>query len=101
MDCDGKSALDSSITALALFSSDPGKYHSEIKQFEVIHSIIDLLNESPIQWTLGHVYGHQDDFVVEEDLNIWSHLNINSDTHTKAFLQDIHEQQLPIAQSFP
>lgn len=99
--CDGKSALEALVSTQVLSLHEEGKKHLDIKQFDVIHSIQSLLKASPLTWKFGHVYGHQDKFVEEENLDIWAQINILSDSIAKGFLFDTKNSNSPIPSSFP
>ena len=59
------------------------------KHFDIITSIQESLQCSPLTWTFAHVAGHQDDHCAVSLLDNWEYLNTIADTEAKAKLQTI------------
>ena len=57
------------------------------KHFDLIISLREALNRSPLTWTFSHVAGHQDDNQSATLLNDWEYLNTVADAEAKAKLQ--------------
>jgi hypothetical protein len=84
---------------------DPEFYpHPQRANFDLVNAIWKTLQDSPLQWTCEHVYGHQDTKQKRyKPLSHLAHLNVSMDHTTKWFwTQTVHSQpDFPVPESAP
>ena len=59
---------------------------TNIGHYDVASCLHQLLQQSKVQWTFRHVYGHQDNTMNIDDIDIWGQLNMVADAYAKAAL---------------
>jgi len=88
--CDGEGTINT-ITSYMQLESNSGRHHGyNFKHFDLLSSFCRHLHKSPIKWELGHVKGHQNDFIELCDLDSMAQLNCMADHHAKAKLRELH-----------
>ena len=80
--CDGLGAVN--MVSYIRHKLSPSHSH-----FDIIHSLFQAIQRSPIKWTFHHVYGHQDDNIDVHDLSDESFYNTLADEHAKRKLSEI------------
>ena len=63
------------------------------KHFDIIHSIHQALQVSPLTWTFNHVSGHRDDEAEVDDLSDWEYWNVIADYEAKEKLKNISHME--------
>jgi hypothetical protein len=74
--CDGLSALNTAFSYVSVISTSKPSY-------DVLAYIQFLWKNSPVQWKIRHVSGHQDDRSNICDIDRWGQLNIEMDRQAK------------------
>ena len=59
------------------------------QHYDLIHSIKEAIDVSPLTWTFEHIDGHQDDYLSYSQLDRWAQLNVIVDDAAKRKLTNI------------
>jgi hypothetical protein len=80
MGCDGEGAI-------IMVSNFHDKVNSSRKHFDLLGSIRLEIDISPVQWEFKHIHGHQDDYIMYQDLTRDEQLNVLADELAKETLK--------------
>jgi hypothetical protein len=80
MGCNGEGAI-------IMVSSFHDKVNSSRKHFDLLGTIRVAIDISPVKWELNHICGHQDDYIMYQDLTRDEQLNVVADELAKKTLK--------------
>jgi hypothetical protein len=80
MGCDGEGAI-------IMVSSFHDKVNSSRKHFDLLGAIHVAIDISPVKWEFKHICGHQDDYIMYQDLTRDEQLNVLADELAKKKLK--------------
>ncbi len=83
--CDGLSALNRAFSFVSIL-------HPNEPSYDLLGAIKHYWANSPLQWKIKHVEGHQDDYAEVDQIDRWGKLNIEMDRLAKDFMRKAKAQ---------
>ena len=92
--CDGMEA----VKAASRFQFEP---NVKISHFDMVSTLHQLINDSPLTWSFRHIKGHQDERNNFHELTEWEQMNVIVDSRAKSLLWTIIESGYRVSEHLP